>query len=54
VTAQQWGDSVTITDVAQLTIKHDLFKTAIELVALQVNETLERKHLQRAHRPART
>jgi N4-gp56 family major capsid protein len=42
VTAQQWGDSVTITDVAQLTIKHDLFKTATELVGLQVNETLER------------
>lgn len=42
VTAQQWGDSVSITDVAQLTIKHNLFKTAIELVGLQVNETLER------------
>jgi N4-gp56 family major capsid protein len=44
VTAQalQWGDKVTITDVAELTIKHPLFKKAIELVGLQVSETLER------------
>lgn len=44
VTAQclQWGDKVTITDVAELTIKHPLFKKAIELVGLQVAETLER------------
>lgn len=42
VTAQQWGDSVTITDVAQLTIKHDLFKQAIKLTHLQLKETLER------------
>jgi N4-gp56 family major capsid protein len=42
VTAQQWGDSVTITDVAQLTIYHNLFKLGTELVSLQVNETLER------------
>jgi len=41
-TAQQWGDKVTITDVAELTIKHPLFKKAIELVGLQVAETLER------------
>src|SRR5260370_12247504 len=38
----QWGDKVTITDVAELTIKHPLFKKAIELVGLQVAETLER------------
>ena len=42
VTAQQWGDKVTITDVAEMTIKHPLFKKATELVALQLSETLER------------
>lgn len=41
-TAQQWGDRVIITDVAELTIKHPLFKKAIELTALQISETLER------------
>ena len=41
-TAQQWGDKITITDVAELTIKHPLFQKAIELVGLQVAETLER------------
>jgi len=40
--AQQWGDKVTITDVAEMTIKHPLFKKAIELVALQLSETMER------------
>jgi hypothetical protein len=40
--AQQWGDKVTITDVAELTIKHPLFKKAMELTALQLAETLER------------
>jgi N4-gp56 family major capsid protein len=40
--AQQWGDKVTITDVAELTIKHPLFKQATTLVALQTAETLER------------
>lgn len=42
VTAQQWGDKVTITDVAELTIKHPLFKKGIELTALSLAETLER------------
>lgn len=41
-TALQWGDKITITDVAELTIKHPLFKKAIELTGLQVSETLER------------
>jgi N4-gp56 family major capsid protein len=41
-TAQQWGDKITITDVAELSIKHPLFQKAIELTALQVAETLER------------
>ena len=40
--AQQWGDKVTITDVAELTIKHPLFKKGIEILALQQAETLER------------
>lgn len=40
--AQQWGDLVNITDVAELTIFHPVFKLAEELVALQVAETLER------------
>ena len=40
--AQQWGDKVTITDVAEMTIYHPLFKQATFLVGLQVAETLER------------
>jgi hypothetical protein len=40
--AQQWGDKVTITDVAEMTIKHPLFQKATELVGLQIAETLER------------
>jgi N4-gp56 family major capsid protein len=41
-TMLQWGDKVTITDVAELTIKHPLFKKAQELLGLQIAETLER------------
>lgn len=41
-TAQQWGDKITITDVAEMTIKHPLFVKATELTALQIAETLER------------
>lgn len=41
-TAQQWGDSVYITDVAELTISHPLFKKAIQLCGLQIAETFER------------
>jgi hypothetical protein len=44
-TAQQWGDRVIITDVANLTIKHPLFQQACELVGLQMPETLERNTL---------
>jgi len=40
--ALQWGDKVTITDIAEMTIKHPLFQKATELVALQMAETLER------------
>jgi len=44
-TAQQWGDRVIITDVANLTIKHPLFQQAIQLVSIQLPETLERNTL---------
>ena len=44
-TAQQWGDRVIITDVANLTIKHPLFQQAIQLICLQLPETLERNTL---------
>jgi len=40
--AVQWGDRVVITDVAELTIEHPLFKTATDLMGLQIAETLER------------
>ena len=41
-TAQQWGDTITITDVADITIKHPLFQKAIELISIQMAETMER------------
>jgi N4-gp56 family major capsid protein len=41
-TVQQWGDKITITDVAELTIYHPVFQQAINLTGLQVAETLER------------
>jgi len=44
-TAQQWGDSVIVTDVANLTIKHPIFQQAIQLVSLQMPETIERNTL---------
>jgi len=44
--AQQWGDKVTITDVAEMTIYHPLFQKATELVGLQIAETLERNTFQ--------
>jgi N4-gp56 family major capsid protein len=44
-TAQQWGDRVVVTDVANLTIKHPIFQQAIQLVSLQMPETLERNTL---------
>lgn len=40
--AQQWGDTINVTDVADLTIDHPIFQKAIELIALQQSETLER------------
>ena len=41
-TAVQWGDKVTITDIAEMTIKHPMFQIAKELCTLAVSETLER------------
>jgi N4-gp56 family major capsid protein len=41
-TVQQWGDLIRITDVAELTIYHPVFKKAIELVGYQASETIER------------
>src|SRR5579864_3347185 len=40
--AQQWGDTVTVSDVAQLTIMSDPFQQAIKLMAVQEKETHER------------
>ena len=40
--AQQWGDTVTVSDVAQITILHDPFQEAIRLIAMQQAETYER------------
>lgn len=41
-TAMQWGDTITVTDVAEITIKHPVFKQACRLVALQSSELLDR------------
>jgi N4-gp56 family major capsid protein len=40
--AQQWGDTITVSDIAQYTIMHDPFQQAIRLIALQEGETQER------------
>lgn len=39
---QQWGDRITLSDVAELTIKHPLMHQAERLMALQIGETLDR------------
>lgn len=46
VTLQQWGDKITLTDVAEMTIKHPVMNEAKKLIALQVGETLERNTFQ--------
>src|SRR6516162_5697332 len=38
-TAQQWGDRVIVTDVANITIFHPVFQQAVQLVSLQMPET---------------
>ena len=40
--AQQWGDKITLTDVADLTIFHPVFQQATKLLAMQQSETFER------------
>lgn len=40
--AQQWGDTITVSDIAQYTIMHDPFQQAIRLLALSEAETKER------------
>lgn len=42
VTAQQWGDTITVTDIADFTIEHPLFETAKDLIQYNAQETLER------------
>src|SRR5882672_5192964 len=41
-TAQQWGDSVIVTDVLNITVFHPPFQQAIQLISLQMPETIER------------
>ena len=40
--AEQWGAVVTITDVAELTIKHQPLQKAIMLLGIQAAETIDR------------
>lgn len=42
VTAQQWGDTITLTDIADFSIEHPLFMVAKDLIAMNAQETLER------------
>lgn len=42
VTAQQWGDTITVTDIGDFTIEHPLFGIATDLIKMNANETLER------------
>lgn len=42
VTAQQWGDTITVTDIADFTIEHPLFEVATNLISMNAAETLER------------
>ncbi len=41
-TAQQWGDAIKLTDVAELTTKHPVMQQANFVLGLQISETLER------------
>lgn len=42
VAVQQWTGLITITDVAELTIFHDVFRIAKERIAMNAGETMER------------
>lgn len=39
---QQWGASITVTDIAEMTIKHPVVNEAKKLIALQSSELMER------------
>lgn len=41
-TALQWGDIITVTDVADMTIEHSPFEQAAKLIHYNMKETLER------------
>lgn len=40
--AQQWGDTITVSDVSRITIMHDPFQQAMRLIGVQEAETYER------------
>lgn len=41
--AEQWGDFVTLTDVVELTLRHQPVQRAIELIGLDAAETVDRE-----------
>jgi N4-gp56 family major capsid protein len=40
--AQQWSNALTITDVAEITPKHDVFQQGVKLLGMNIGETYER------------
>lgn len=44
-TAEQWGSYVTLSDVAEMTLRFQPFQRAVELMGLQAAETLDREIL---------
>jgi len=40
---EQWGNRVTLTDVAMLTVRHEPFQRALELIGLDAAETVDRE-----------
>lgn len=40
---EQWGDFVTLTDVAELTVRHEPFQRALELIGLDAAMTVDRE-----------
>jgi N4-gp56 family major capsid protein len=41
--AEQWGDFVTLTDVVELTVRHEPFQRALELIGLDAAMTVDRE-----------
>lgn len=41
--AEQWGDFVTLTDVVELTVRHEPVQRALELIGLDAAETVDRE-----------